>query len=516
MSQVTYQTKCPESIIEFCDLMGVLFGKVERDLYKALFRGEKLNDLKRNYQKIYGINARQFNSVHTSIKGKIGSRQECYQNQIDNLSDQIQGLSKSIDKKKKQLKKTAPNCGNGKSKSTSSQLKREIHYKQRRLENFKGKLASLKKNKPSLIFGSKKLWKAQFNLEANGYSSHEEWLKDWRDARNSQFMLVGSKDETQGNVNCQLTSDGTIKINVPPGLIPKFGKYIKADDIKFAYGQGDIDYALSKGKALTFRFVRKNGIWYIFCTVDRAEIPYQCKYSNGMLGIDLNPGVIGWAYCDSRGNLKAKGQINLNITDRTSNQIEATLGDACKQLVAISSSFNCPITIESLNFSRKKARMREQGVKYSRMLSNFAYKKFAEILASRCERFGIELITVNPAYSSLIGLVKFMGLYGLSSDTAAALVLARRALRKSERIPAKIALCLQVDRHKHSWSLWNALGKKLKGIRRHAYYQFRDSNRIVEVIRLRELELSKNSNRRGRKPQGTSTRGMRSPRSNRK
>ncbi len=64
--------------------------------------------------------------------------------------------------------------------------------------------------------------------------------------------------------------------------------------------------------------------------------------------------------------------------------------------------------------------------------------------------------------------------YGLSSDTAAALVLARRALRKSERIPAKTASCLQVDRHKHSWSFWNVLGKKLKGIRRHNYYQFRD------------------------------------------
>ncbi len=444
MSQVTYQTKCPESLTEFCELMGVLFGKVERDLYKALSRGEQLNDLKRNYQKKYGINARQFNSVHSSIKGKRASRQEGYKNQIENLSDQIQGLSKSIDKKKQQLNQTNPNCGLGKNRSLSDKIRREIHQKQRRLAMLKGRLSSLKKNQPSLIFGSKKLWKAQFNLEANGYSSHEEWLKDWRAARKSQFMLVGSKDETQGNVNCQLTKDGKIKINVPPALMPKFGRYIIADGIKFTYGQSDIDYALSKGKALTFRFVSQCGQWYIFCTVDRAEIPYQSKYSNGMLGVDLNPGVIGWAYCDSTGNLKARGQIKININDRTSNQIEATLGDACKKLVEIASQYNCPITIESLNFSQKKASMREQGVKYSRMLSNFAYSKFAEILASRCERFGIELITVNPAYSSLIGLVKFMGLYGLSSDTAAALVLARRALRKSERIPAKTASCLQV------------------------------------------------------------------------
>ncbi|MCS6783100.1 MAG: hypothetical protein NZ482_07970, partial [Gloeomargarita sp. SKYG98] len=45
------------------------------------------------------------------------------------------------------------------------------------------------------------------------------------------------------------------------------------------------------------------------------------------------------------------------------------------------------------------------------------------------------MIKVNPAYSSIIGLVKFMKRYGLSSDTAAAIVLARRAMRLSERVP---------------------------------------------------------------------------------
>jgi len=506
MSSVTYQTLAPESLTEFCEVMGVLFGKVEKDLYKALSRGKKLNDLKREYQQIYGINARQFNSVHSSIKGKIASRIECYKNQIENTDERIKQLEQAIKKKKKQLKNSYPACSLGKGKSPRAFLKWEIHQKQRRLRMLRDRLTQLKANNPSMIFGGNQLWNAQFNLESNEYENHSEWLTDWRDARTSQFMLVGSKDETQGNVNCQLTVDGKIKINVPTALEAKFGKYITAVGGQFAYGQDDIDYGLQEGKALTFRFVRKEGVWYIFCTVDRAEVPYQSKLANGMLGVDLNPGVIGWAYCDRFGNLKAKEQIRVNLKDRSSNQIKAALGDACKELAKLASKYGCPITIESLNFSRKKASMREQGVKYSRMLSNFAYKKFAEILASRCDREGIELITVNPAYSSIIGLVKFMGLYGLSSDTAAALVLARRALRNSERIPANLALCLQVDRHKHSWSFWNSLGKKLKGLRRHAYYQYRDPNRIVEVIRLRELEKLKNSNRRGRKPKGSSTR----------
>jgi IS605 OrfB family transposase len=48
------------------------------------------------------------------------------------------------------------------------------------------------------------------------------------------------------------------------------------------------------------------------------------------------------------------------------------------------------------------------GVKYSRMLSSFAYHKFAELLFSRADKYGIQVIESNPAYSSLIGLSKFL------------------------------------------------------------------------------------------------------------
>ena len=44
---------------------------------------------------------------------------------------------------------------------------------------------------------------------------------------------------------------------------------------------------------------------------------------------------------------------------------------------------------------------------------------------------------VNPAFSSVIGRVKFMERYGLSPHQAAALVLARRLLGCSKRIPRR-------------------------------------------------------------------------------
>jgi hypothetical protein len=58
------------------------------------------------------------------------------------------------------------------------------------------------------------------------------------------------------------------------------------------------------------------------------------------------------------------------------------------------------------------------------MLSSWAYSEFFRQLNSVLSNRGIELITVNPAYSSMIGLVKYMKMYGLASDEAAALAIA--------------------------------------------------------------------------------------------
>ena len=132
--------------------------------------------------------------------------------------------------------------------------------------------------------------------------------------------------------------------------------------------------------------------------------------------------------------------------------------------------------------------MKKQGVRYSRMLSNFAYGKFYQLLERRCNRYGIELITKNPAYSSLIGLSKYMSMYGLSSDTAAALVLARRGLYLSERLPANYASLVQGDTNKHVWSFWSFLSKKLKGRLRHSFFSNNVTNSQLEVNRSDELK----------------------------
>ena len=81
----------------------------------------------------------------------------------------------------------------------------QVHQKKRRLANLRSQLVGLEADITEglvrLCFGSKRLWRKQHDLEANGYSSHEEWLQDWRAARGDEFFVLGSRDKTAG---CQL------------------------------------------------------------------------------------------------------------------------------------------------------------------------------------------------------------------------------------------------------------------------------------------------------------------------
>ncbi|ELR99663.1 hypothetical protein GLO73106DRAFT_00035150 [Gloeocapsa sp. PCC 73106] len=137
-------------------------------------------------------------------------------------------------------------------------------------------------------------------------------------------------------------------------------------------------------------------------------------------------------------------------------------------------------------------------MRYSRMLSNFAYSTITEMLDSRANKYGIQIVKFNPAYSSFIGLCKYLKMYGLSSDTAAALVLARRMFRYSERIPANLASLVPVDTSKHIWSFWNKVKKKLGHLKRHDFFKG-VANSQTEVNLSDEVQA-----RSHRKPRGTS------------
>ena len=86
------------------------------------------------------------------------------------------------------------------------------------MANLRSRLAGLEADiaagRVRLCFGSKKLWRKQYDLKANGYASHEEWQQDWRDVRSNEFFVLGSRDETAGCQLCvaSVNDDGTLTL----------------------------------------------------------------------------------------------------------------------------------------------------------------------------------------------------------------------------------------------------------------------------------------------------------------
>ncbi|MEC4882543.1 MAG: hypothetical protein SAL70_14560 [Scytonema sp. PMC 1070.18] len=295
----------------------------------------------------------------------------------------------------------------------------------------------------------------------------------------NQVFVVGSKDESYGNQACQWDGE-YIRFRVPACLESKFGKHVQT---RLGSFERNIN-RLPKDGSKTWHFFYKNGKWNAGVQFTPMPVEKVSRHSSyGCIGIDMNPGSIGWAYVDRDGNLKAHGQIPLQ-TGLPNGKQDAQIVDACLQLAALAATFACPVVCESLDFSEKKEQLRERGRKYARMLSSWAYSRFYELLESILSNRGIYLFKVNPAYTSTIGLVKYVRQYGLASDEAAGIAIARRGMRLKEKLPGSVSAYLSVKDGLHVWSQWNQLNKILKSRSeiscRHDYYRISNWELVVK------------------------------------
>ena len=118
----------------------------------------------------------------------------------------------------------------------------------------------------------------------------------------------------------------------------------------------------------------------------------------------------------------ARGVGKPIVIEKLDSQAEALIGDAVASVVECARGVGKPIVIEKLDFRQKKSALEGESRKYSRMLSSFSYGKIKAYFLSRGYRQGVEIHQVNPAYSSVIGRVKFMERYGLTVHQAVGLV----------------------------------------------------------------------------------------------
>ena len=461
-----------------------LYGRVQRSLFADMAAGESAASLKGAYLQRFGIPARMFNAVRVSLEGKVRSVRESRKLRVDDLRCRIARTRKQF------------------AKASQEGRLHQAHHKRRRLADLEHRLkvlrTEIKAARVRLCFGSRRLWRRQHHLEANGYASHEEWLQDWRTARGSEFFVLGSRDETAG---CQLcvaavAADGslTLRLRLPGSLAKRHGKYVTLSGVRFAYGQSQVlaalgsnaDYAAFRrqrgeklaratglGQAISYRFKRDGKGWRVFVTTDMQAVPLVTDKRRGAVGVHLHADHLAVCEADASGNYVHAFRVPLVTYGKSGHQAAALIGDAVARAVKYARHVRKPIVTERLNFRWKKAALEGESRKYGRMLSSLWCARTLACFLSRGHREGVGVHQLNPALGSVIGRVKFMQRYGLGVHQAAALVLARRLLRCSEGIPrrrvAPVGNGVHVAFHvparkrvKHVWTYWRAISEQLK------------------------------------------------------
>lgn len=132
------------------------------------------------------------------------------------------------------------------------------------------------------------------------------------------------------------------------------------------------------------------------------------------------------------------------------------------------------------------SRLKYYIIKY---ITNFAFNQIINSIDSAGFNNQILIKKVNPAFTSLIGKIKYLRKYGLSIHQSASLVIARRGQNFKETIPPGLLAELSVSNKKKSkkeitnasyitrkagrssWANWGKLNKKIEKVNINFFYK---------------------------------------------
>ncbi len=272
------------------------------------------------------------------------------------------------------------------------------------------------------LFGGKKNWKKLLS----GLINKDQW-HETRD-----FELYSRGDRTKkGNPNIRVlrTPDGyRLRVGLSkPREFLTFKLYIPG---KF---QQDFDL---HDDCYDVRIKFKAGKFYVYIGLDIPDVAPIYGFSNGALGIDTNPDGLVVVETNLSGNMirhqyLGSQRILFARHDKRKNDIEALAVQVVNQAVQAEKG----LVIEDLKFNDKKP---IRSKKFNRMRHNFIYSQLLQAIERRALKDGVEVKKINPAFTSIAGILKYQDMYSLNRHTAAALVIARRGTGICEKIRVRV------------------------------------------------------------------------------
>jgi len=140
-----------------------------------------------------------------------------------------------------------------------------------------------------------------------------------------------------------------------------FAKKHISFEASFAYGEEHLLEALERGQAISYRFMRDAKDWRIFASTQAVEKTVVSRLRAGCIGVDLNVGHVAVTETDRFGNGIAVQRIPLLLYALSTAQAETAIAQCVKDMIGYAIRVGKPISIETLNFARKKAQLSYAG-----------------------------------------------------------------------------------------------------------------------------------------------------------
>jgi len=318
--------------------------------------------------------------------------------------------------------------------------------------------------KDHVIFGGRKRWRDTLS----GILPK----KEWQETRDSELYSRGDRTK-KGNPNIRIlnTPEGyKLRIGLPGPreflmfdlYIPEGRKSNKKDYKELLNLYGDCYDVRVKNKANKF---------HVSIGLDIPDVKPIYLCSNGVIGIDTNPDGLAVAEIGPDGNLLSHEYLNAERLqfarhDKRQHDIKAL----ALQVVNKAILCNKGIVVEDLKFNDGKHGSR----KFNRMRHNFIYSQLLLTIERRAIKDGVEIRKINPAFTSIAGIMKYQEQYSLNRHIAAAFITGRRGMGIMERVKVK----LELGENKKL----NLEGKGFKiALTAKAYSYFRHLYRVVEM-----------------------------------
>ena len=302
-------------------------------------------------------------------------------------------------------------------------------------------------NPKKVIFGGRLLFEKLSKKHLTG-ERRKKLKEKWKEKRQKILYTVGGKYK-KGNANLRLVKndDWYLRINIgkKEWIYAKIIRKVKREKDKWIDFIWRLEIAEnSKGSyaeryfPYTVRVFFKNKKLYAHFSFEEI-LPEELKITkeNGVIGIDVNasPFHLALATSSKDGNLLNYKKINLHeLINANKNKRKYLEWLVAHEIINYALENKKAIAIEKLE-GLKSERRGSGRAKLRKRLQQFCYRNVLEKIKSLAKREGIEIIEVNPFYTSIIGKLKYSPIYNIDKDTSAAFVIARRALGFKEEIP---------------------------------------------------------------------------------